>query len=167
LAPIAVNIRLNKGITCGPLSWIGTPSKRTLSKDIPVSTGGPDTMCRAIRSSASGLTAPPVARVPLAGRGPRHTRPPPNSRSGRKSNKAIHAARRRQKTVILWVLTRPNCGTRIAPTTHDRAIPRWDNGEGDPPMPGDCPLGNTTVPVLTYRRVPGYFLLRPQFLMRI
>ena len=73
-----------KAMTCRPLSSIGRPSRRAVPKAIPVSTGGLDTMSRAIPSFASGLTGPPVARVPPAGRAPRRKAPHASSRSARK-----------------------------------------------------------------------------------
>jgi transposase len=62
--------REGKGYTSRPLSSIGRPSRRAVPKAIPVSTGGLGMTWRAIRSFASGLRGPPVARVPPAGSAP-------------------------------------------------------------------------------------------------
>ncbi len=84
LGPTAGNGGPGRAMTCRPLCWIGRPSRRTVPKGSPASTGGLDVMCRAIRSSASVLTGPPVARAPLARRVPRRAQPRASSPFGRK-----------------------------------------------------------------------------------
>jgi hypothetical protein len=69
---------------------------------LPPTLGGRDTMCRAIRSFASRLTAPSVARVPLAGSAPPPKQPPASSRSAHKStmrySRPRGSARRRRSS---------------------------------------------------------------------
>jgi hypothetical protein len=82
-----------KAMTCRPSSAIGRPSRRAVPRGMPVSTGGLDTMSQATRSCASGLTGPPVARVPSAERALPPKQPPASSRSAHKST--MRRSRRR------------------------------------------------------------------------
>src|SRR4029453_4006885 len=83
-APIAGNTRPDKATIYRPLSWIGTRNRHAVLRDIPVSIGGLDTMSQVIRSFASGLADPPVARVPPVLRAPRRKALHVNSPSDRK-----------------------------------------------------------------------------------
>ena len=88
-----------KAMTCRPLSSIGRPSRHAVPKATPVSTGGLDIMSQATRSFASGLTGPPVARVPPAGSALRPEAAPRQLTVRLQAHhEALQAARQRQET---------------------------------------------------------------------
>ena len=98
LGPIAGNIRPDTAMTYRPSCWIGTPSRPTVPKGIPVSNGGQATMSRAIRSCASGLTGPPVAPVPPAVCTSAQDAPRQLTVRPQAHHEALQAARQRQET---------------------------------------------------------------------
>ena len=73
--PSPLHTRSPMAMTYRPSSWIGTPSRPAVPKDIQVSNGPQATMSPAIQCCGSGVTRPPVAPVP-----PVTSVPPPQRR---------------------------------------------------------------------------------------
>jgi hypothetical protein len=100
LGPRVGNIRVDKAMTCRPLSSIGRQNRHAVPKGSPVSNGRRVVMCPVIPSCASVLTGPPVAPVRPVRCAPRRKTPHGNSPSGRrpttKPSRPRDSARRRR-----------------------------------------------------------------------